>query len=84
MALDAMAYLACVDRRYPDAARIAGVSDRAHEAHGQAERRPTERRLRQLVADLLEPQLGAAWPLAAADRPIDEAGACALALGLTA
>ena len=46
LVLDAMAFLACADRRYDEAARIAVYSDVAHEAHGQARRRPTEQQMR--------------------------------------
>jgi predicted ATPase len=82
--LDAMAYLACVDHRYEVAAAIARVADRAHEAHGQVQRRPTEDRLRGAVITQLAEHLGPAWHDASDGRPIDEAGACALALGLRA
>ncbi len=81
MALDAMAQLALGDQRYQDAARIARASD---QAHGQAERRPTEQRLRQLVAGRLDAELGVNWPVAGDGRPLDEASACALALGRSA
>jgi predicted ATPase/DNA-binding winged helix-turn-helix (wHTH) protein len=81
-ALDAMAYLACIDRRYEAAAATACVADRAHQAHGQERRRPTEDRMRGAAIALLDQHLGPAWRAAADCRPVDEAGACALALGL--
>jgi len=82
--LDAMAYLACVDRRYEVAARIAAFSDTAHEAHGQTRRRPTEERMRISAAAVLDEILG---PMSRACAPdarerFDEAAACSLALGL--
>ena len=82
--LDAMAYLACSDGRYAAAAAIVRAADRAHEAHGQAQRRPTEVRLRRAVAVRLDEHLGAGWPAAGGGPAIDEPGACALALGLRA
>ena len=45
LVLDAMTFLACTDRLYDVAARIAIYSDLAHEAHGQARRRPTEEQM---------------------------------------
>lgn len=80
--LDAMAYLACVDGRYEAAAAIAVAADRAHEAHGQERRRPTEDRMRGAAIALLDQHLGPAWRTTGNGRPVDEAGACALALGL--
>lgn len=83
-ALDAMAYLACKDRRYAAAARILSSADQAHEAHGQLRRRPVQQRLRTAVIGELDAQLGAAWRTAAVDsrERCDESAACALALGL--
>jgi tetratricopeptide (TPR) repeat protein len=84
-ALDAMALLACMDGRFVEAARIAGCADAAHEAHGQARRRPAEERIQAAVAATLEQQLGAGWH--ASDRNkdkgqyLDEVMACSLALG---
>ena len=43
MALEVMAYLACVEQRYAAAARIATCADAAHERHGQL-RRPARSR----------------------------------------
>jgi tetratricopeptide (TPR) repeat protein len=82
--LDAMAYLACVDSRYEAAARIVGFADIAHQAHGQARRRPTEEWMRAGVAAMLDEHLDPSWRVRAAgsNQKLDEAGACALALGL--
>jgi predicted ATPase/DNA-binding winged helix-turn-helix (wHTH) protein len=84
--LDAMAYLACLVERYDDAARIIAFADIAHEAHGQARRRPTEEWMRTDVIRILNERLGSAWRTCTADarQPLDEAGACSLALGLGA
>ncbi len=87
--LDAMALLACEERRFEAAARIAACSNMAHEARGPLPRTPAEERMRAAVAAAL----GAVGvspgpaPLAAGTRrhePLDEAGACSLALGLRA
>jgi hypothetical protein len=80
--LDAMAYLACVEARYEAAARIARSADAARAAHGQARRRPTEERMRLSVVALLDEHLGSGWRASVDARPLDEAGACSLALGL--
>jgi hypothetical protein len=84
LALDAMAFLACVDRGFELAARIERCSDAAHEAHGQRRRRPAEERMRAVVEARLDQELGAAWrsPAGKSFEPVDEAGACSLALGL--
>ncbi len=84
--LDAMAFLACVDGRYEIAARIIAVADVAHDAHGQARRRPTEEQMRTKVIQLLDQNLESTWRISAADArdPLDEAEACSLALGLRA
>ena len=82
--LDAMAYLACVETRFEAAARIARCADTARAAHGQSRRRPTEERLQRAVAALLEEHVGDAWRAAAEVRPLDEAAACAVALGYQA
>src|SRR5216684_2616640 len=84
--LDAMAFLACVDGRYGVAARIITVADVAHEAHGQARRRPTEEQMRAKVIKMLDQNLESAWRISATDarEPLDEAEACSLALGLRA
>jgi predicted ATPase/DNA-binding winged helix-turn-helix (wHTH) protein len=86
LVLDAMAFLACTDVSYDVAARIAAFADVAHEAHGQARRRPTEERMRATVARILDERLGADWRLRATDarEQLDEAAACSLALGLRA
>jgi predicted ATPase/DNA-binding winged helix-turn-helix (wHTH) protein len=84
--LDAMAFLACEEQRYEVAARIAAFADVAHEAHGQARRRPTEERMRASVAQILDERLGPQWRAATTDarEQWDEAAACSLALGLRA
>jgi predicted ATPase/DNA-binding winged helix-turn-helix (wHTH) protein len=82
--LDAMAFLACIDHRDEAAARVFAFADVAHQAHGQARRRPTEERMRAEVMKILDERAGTAWQSRAAqsrDR-LDEAGACSLALGL--
>jgi predicted ATPase/DNA-binding winged helix-turn-helix (wHTH) protein len=83
--LDAMAYLACVDQRYGEAARILAFADVAHQAHGQARRRPTEEWMRASVTRILHEHPGPNGGAAAGDarQPLDEAGACSLALGLS-
>ena len=84
-ALDAMAHLACAEKHYAAAARIAACADAAYALHGQGERRLTEARLRSQIHADLERELGSGWQESAVDprRPLDERGACALALGLT-
>ena len=83
-ALDAMAYLACVERHDEAAARIAAYSDIAHEAHGQTRRRPVEEKLREHVRTSLAERLGPRWPtpLHPPRAHFDESKACSLALGL--
>ena len=85
-ALDAMAQLACAEKHFKVAARIAASADAAYALHGQGERRLTEARLREQIENCLEHELGADWRESAIDRsaPLDERGACALALGLAA
>jgi hypothetical protein len=75
-----------VDGRYGVAARIITVADVAHEAHGQARRRPTEEQMRAKVIKMLDQNLESAWRISATDarEPLDEAEACSLALGLRA
>ena len=84
--LDPMAYLACTDRNYEVAARIAAFADIAHQAHGQARRRPTEERMRASVTRVLDENLGPQWRARATDarEQLDETAACSLALGLRA
>jgi predicted ATPase/DNA-binding winged helix-turn-helix (wHTH) protein len=84
-ALDAMAQLACAEKHYAVAARIAACADAAYSLHGQGERRLTEAQLRAQIEACLTHELGAAWRDSAVDRgaPLDERGACALALGLS-
>ncbi|HXN10663.1 MAG TPA: hypothetical protein VN859_05425, partial [Steroidobacteraceae bacterium] len=86
LALDAMALLACREQRYDAAARIVACADTAHETHGQARRRPAAQRVRSAVAMLLDEHLGPAWRNGRPDgeQRLDEATACALALGLCA
>ena len=83
-ALDAMAQLACAEKHYTIAARIAACADAAYALHGQGERRLTEGRLRAQVEACLTRELGTGWRESAVDRsaPLDERGACELALGL--
>ena len=82
--LDAMALLACEDRRYEAAARVAGYADAAQAAHGLVRRGPTEERIRAAVVARLERELGPAWRALStgAGRPLDDLAACSLALGL--
>jgi len=84
--LDAMAFLACTDGSHDAAARIVAVADAAHEAHGQARRRPTEERMRASVTGILDERLGPGWRARTGDarEQLDEAAACSLALGLRA
>jgi predicted ATPase/DNA-binding winged helix-turn-helix (wHTH) protein len=84
--LDAMALLTCIDRRYDAAARIAAFSDDAHDAHGQAHRRPAEAQMQSRVTQILDECLGPAWRERSIDprERLDEAAACSLALGLRA
>ena len=84
--LDAMAFLACVDGRHEAAARVIGRADAAHEAHGQARRRPVEARMRAEASRVLDESLGPTWRARPTDTrdQFDEAAACSLALGLRA
>jgi predicted ATPase/DNA-binding winged helix-turn-helix (wHTH) protein len=86
MVLDAMAFLACKEHNYEAAARIVGCSDSAHEAHGQVRRRAVEERIRTAVTTILEERPNQFCIEGAKDRhdALDEATACALALGLWA
>jgi tetratricopeptide (TPR) repeat protein len=86
MVLDAMALLACEARNDEVAARIVVCADAAHEAHGQTRRRAAEERIRSTVTAILDERLSQAWYECVKDRhePLDEATACALALGLRA
>jgi hypothetical protein len=81
-ALDAMTQLACTEKRYTVAARIAACADAAYALHGQGERRLTEARLRAQIETCLARELGTGWRESAVDRsaPLDERGACALAV----
>ena len=80
-ALDAMAYLACLDGRFDAAARIALRADLAHQAHGQHRRRPVQELLRLNVVRQLQKRPPAQVRPDARDG-LDEAAACALGLGL--
>jgi predicted ATPase/DNA-binding winged helix-turn-helix (wHTH) protein len=84
--LDAMALLACEQRHYEAAARIVVCADAAHEAHGQTRRRAAEERIQHAVTAILDERLSRSWYECVKDRhePLDEAMACALALGLWA
>jgi predicted ATPase/DNA-binding winged helix-turn-helix (wHTH) protein len=86
-ALDAMTQLACAERRFAVAARVAVCADAAYARHGQGERRLTEARLRTQIETCLVRELGIGWRDSAVDRsaaPLDERGACELALGIVA
>jgi predicted ATPase/DNA-binding winged helix-turn-helix (wHTH) protein len=85
-ALDAMTQLACAEKRYTVAARVAACADAAYALHGQGERRLTEARLREQIGSCLARELGAGWRESAVDgnASLDERGACALALGIPA
>jgi predicted ATPase/DNA-binding winged helix-turn-helix (wHTH) protein len=81
--LDAMACLACRERRHESAVHIAACADAAYEAHGQLRRGPAAERMRELVAKALKG--GRKNTVAEGGRePLDETGACMLALGLRA
>ena len=82
--LDAMALLAASEARYETAARVLCSADLAHAAHGEPGRRPVEARMRAKVSLELDERLGRDWREVALACPPDEAGACALALGLSA
>jgi predicted ATPase/DNA-binding winged helix-turn-helix (wHTH) protein len=84
--LDAMTFLACADRRYEAAVRVASCSDEAHEARAQSRRRPVEQRMRAEALKALQEHLGKPWDAAgtAGLASGDELAACALALGLSA
>ena len=84
--LDAMAYLACQDRRLEAAARIAACADRSHAAHGQSRRGPAAERMRESVAKSLVGGPAETGRASASEGcgPLDEAAACMLALGLRA
>jgi tetratricopeptide (TPR) repeat protein len=86
LALDAMALLACLERRFEAAARIALYADFTHEIHGLVQRRPAEERMRSAVVTALDQSLGAAWRATEPDprQPLDEEAACSLALGMSA
>jgi hypothetical protein len=60
-------------------------ADAAHEAHRQARRRAAEERIRTAIIAILDGHLGQSW-YECVDRHerLDEATACAIALGLWA
>ncbi|MBS0365012.1 MAG: winged helix-turn-helix domain-containing protein [Proteobacteria bacterium] len=80
IALEAMAYLACLDARRDVAARVLACAERAREQHGVARRRPSQQRMREAAWERLGEARGRVE--AARDEALDEAAACALALGL--
>ena len=82
--LDAMALLACKDRRYEVAGRIASYADVTHEVHGLVRRRPAEEKMQSAVIRTLNECLGPQWRAAAAQprEQLDEVAACSLALGM--
>jgi predicted ATPase/DNA-binding winged helix-turn-helix (wHTH) protein len=84
--LDAMALLACKDRRFEAAARIAVYADVTHEVHGLVRRRPAEEKLQSAVVSTLDVQLGLEWRATAEQsrEQLDEVSACSLALGMRA
>jgi hypothetical protein len=84
--LDAMALLACEERNYAAAVRILACSDTAHDAHGQAQRRLVEERIRTSARAILDDRLNTSRSEGSEERqePLDETKACALALGLWA
>jgi predicted ATPase/DNA-binding winged helix-turn-helix (wHTH) protein len=84
--LDAMTFLACADRRYEAAVRIAVCSDAAHEARAQLRRRPVEQRMRTDAVKSLDGHFGSDWKARVTQRSdaLDELAACSLALGLSA
>ncbi len=85
-ALDAMTLLACEERRYDAAARIAVYADLTHEVHGLVRRRPAEERMRTAAVKVLDEKLGSQWRTTFDDSRglADEAAACSLALGFSA
>jgi predicted ATPase/DNA-binding winged helix-turn-helix (wHTH) protein len=82
--LHAMAFLACAEGRGEAAARILDCADGASKARGQMRPRPVEERMRTLVGQRLGAELSRAPAGASAHAVLDEAEACALALGLVA
>jgi hypothetical protein len=84
--LDAMTCLACADRRYAAAVRVAACSDTAHEARVQSRRRPVEQHMRANAVQALEQHLGPHWGATGAQNAdvLDELAACSLSLGLSA
>jgi hypothetical protein len=79
-----MAYLACADERFDVATRILACADRAGDAHGQPRRRPVEELLRAEILKRFElASVPQADQVAIERERLDEAAACALALGLS-
>jgi hypothetical protein len=85
-ALDAMALLACEERRYDAAAQIAVYADVTREVHGLVRRRPVEERMRSAAVKVLDENLGSQWRTKFDDSRglADEEAACSLALGFSA
>jgi predicted ATPase/DNA-binding winged helix-turn-helix (wHTH) protein len=85
-ALDAMALLACKERRYDAAARIAVYADLTHHVHGLVRRRPAEARMRSDAIKVLDEHLAVQWRTTFDDSRglVDEEEACSLALGFSA
>jgi hypothetical protein len=86
LALDAMALLACMERRFVTAAQIALYADSTHAVHGLVQRRPAGERMRSAVVAALDKGCGPTWRATVTDprRPLDEEAACSLALGMRA
>lgn len=82
LALHAMAYLACRESRFEDAARIAACGEAARAAHGQVRRRPAEEHMCGAVTAILDERLGSGWESRAGAEALDEIRACLLALGI--
>ena len=82
--LDAMALLACLDQRFEVAARVLECADRARKDRGQARPRPVEEHICALVRQRVACERRAALGDGPPERaPLEEAAACALALGLS-
>jgi hypothetical protein len=81
-----MTLLACKERRYDAAARIAVYADLTHHVHGLVRRRPAEARMRSDAINVLDEHLGTQWRTTFEDSRglADEEEACSLALGFSA
>jgi len=84
--LDAMALLACKDRRHDLSARILIYADITHEVHGLVRRRPAEEKMRQAVVAALDGCLPSDWRsrIDGSREPLHEETACSMALGMQA